>query len=83
MMREGAEDYELLAELAGCLAKGGTSEHWVARATEILGKEAHRLAGGVGDPETMSGMKRENPRFQAEVESVRRRAIELLEELGR
>ncbi len=80
MMREGAEDYELLTELAGRLAKGGTSEEWVARATEILGKEAHRLAGGVGDPETMSGMKRENPRFQAEVESVRRRAIELLEE---
>ena len=80
MMRQGAEDYELLWCLAQRVATGGDSPQWVARASNLLGPEAHRLSGGVGDPETNSGSITPNPQRQSEVQEVRLRVLDLLEE---
>ncbi len=80
MMRQGAEDYELLWCLAQRVAIGGDSPQWLARAANLLGPEAHRLSGGVGDPETTSGAKTPNPQRQSEVQEVRLRVLDLLEE---
>ena len=83
MMREGAEDYELLWSLAQRVAQGQDSRAWLDRATDVLGRESRRLAGGVGDLETTSDSRAANPQRQAEVQAVRMRVLDLLEEGGR
>lgn len=80
MMREGAEDYELLWFLAQRVARKKDSEAWLMRASNLLGRQASRLAGGVGDPETQSATRVPNPQHHSEVHSVRLLALDLLEE---
>ena len=80
MMREGAEDYELLWCLAQRAERKADSEAWLTRASNLLGRESSRLAGGVGDPETQSATRVPNPQHQSEVQSVRQQVIEILEE---
>jgi hypothetical protein len=80
MMREGAEDYELLWCLAQRAERKADSEAWLTRASNLLGRESSRLAGGVGDPETQSATRVPNPQHQSEVQAVRQQVIEILEE---